>query len=221
MAAAIFKMQLCGLNKFNIMSDDQIIEQLEPSSEETPQVRSQILYTDCREIYIVRGEELLPSSTIPISGDRIVIYRRVNGKSSIEDYPAATLISRGSTWGPAEDFSVSYGDRIFSYDPSTGISEIAIYSPPSDPTPIDEKLFGAEEWLANQGYSSVRLVTLLDLENQLASILGNSPKLTAVRAWINGILAAFIQTPAPKNDWPSAPFSFEETTAEAFAALLQ
>jgi len=215
MAAAIFKMQLCGLNKFNIMSDDQIIEIIQAP------IPKNNLSADCREVYIVRGDELLSSSTTPIAGDRIVVYRRVNSRAAIEDYPASTLVARGEAWGAAEDFSIRYGDRIFSYDPSSGVSEIVVYSPPSDPTPIDEKLFGAEEWLANQGYSSVRLVTLLDLENQLASILGNSPKLTAVRAWINGILAAFIQNPAPKNDWPSAPFSFEETTAEAFAALSQ
>lgn len=77
----------------------------------------------------------------------------------------------------------------------------------------------AEEWLSSQGYSSMRLVTLLDLENQLSAVLGSSPKLTAVRAWINGILATFIQNPAPRADWPPAPFTFEETTQEAWLAL--
>ena len=81
------------------------------------------------------------------------------------------------------------------------------------------EFFAAEEWLSSQGYSSMRLVTLLDLENQLASVLGNSPKLTAVRTWINGVLATFIQNPAPRADWSAAPFSFEETTQEAFSAL--
>ncbi len=79
--------------------------------------------------------------------------------------------------------------------------------------------YTAERWLDSQGYSSIRLITLLDLENQLASVLGNSPKLTAVRAWINGILAAFVQDPTPKIDWPAAPHTFEETTQEAFALL--
>lgn len=77
----------------------------------------------------------------------------------------------------------------------------------------------AEEWLSSQGYSSIRLVTLLDLENKLSEVLGSSPKLTAVRTWINGILATFIQNPAPRADWPAAPFTFEETTQEAWLAL--
>lgn len=79
----------------------------------------------------------------------------------------------------------------------------------------------AEEWLAVQGYSSIRLVTLLDLEHQIAAASKSSPKLTSVRAWINGILAAFVQDPTPKSDWPPAPFTFEETTQEAFGTLTQ
>jgi hypothetical protein len=84
---------------------------------------------------------------------------------------------------------------------------------------IPRQAVTAEQWLQSQGYSSMRLVTLLDLENQLSAVLGNSPKLTAVRTWINGILATFIQNPTPRADWPAAPFTFEETTQEAWLAL--
>jgi hypothetical protein len=87
---------------------------------------------------------------------------------------------------------------------------------------IDEEDFNgctAEEWLAIQGYTAIRLVALLDLEGKLAAAGKTSDKLAAVRAWINGILGAFAMDPAPRNDWTPAPFGFEETTAEAFAVL--
>ena len=80
-------------------------------------------------------------------------------------------------------------------------------------------LFAAEEWLTIQGYSSMRLVTLLDLENKLHAASRNSPKLTATRTWINGILAAFIEHDSHRDNWPPAPFGFQETTTEAFATL--
>lgn len=89
-----------------------------------------------------------------------------------------------------------------------------------EPEPeVFEQLFTAEEWLAAQGYSSIRLVALLDLEGKLAKAGGVSVKLASVRTWIDGVLASFIQNPAPNSSWPAAPFTFEETTQEAWQAL--
>ena len=87
---------------------------------------------------------------------------------------------------------------------------------------IDEEDFNgcsAEEWLTIQGYTSIQLVTLLDLENRLAAASKNSPKLTATRTWIDSILSAFIENDSQRDNWPPAPFGFQETTTEAFAAL--
>jgi hypothetical protein len=87
---------------------------------------------------------------------------------------------------------------------------------------IDEEDFNgcrAEEWLTIQGYTSIQLVTLLDLENKLAAASKNSPKLTATRTWIDSILSAFIENDSQRDNWPPAPFGFQETTTEAFAAL--
>ena len=123
--------------------------------------------------------------------------------------PPTKLIVRGDEVFLAADTPFQSGDRIFTYRQemcSCYLEE-------------EKSSFTAEEWLSSQGYSSMRLVTLLDLENQLSTVLGNSPKLTAVRAWINGVLATFIQNPAPRADWPAAPFTFEETTQEAWLAL--
>jgi hypothetical protein len=88
---------------------------------------------------------------------------------------------------------------------------------------IDEEDFNgcdAETWLDWNGYTSLRLLALLDLEGKLTTSGKTSPKLQAVRAWINGILASFIANPAPRSDWDLPPHSFEETTTEAFALLV-
>lgn len=114
-----------------------------------------------------------------------------------------------------EGYKWREGDRVVAYKFSYG----SIESENIPLTDFPPESVTAEEWLSAQGYSSMRLVTLLDLENQLASVLGNSPKLIAVRTWINGVLATFIQNPAPRSNWPPAPFTFEETTQEAWLAL--
>jgi hypothetical protein len=87
---------------------------------------------------------------------------------------------------------------------------------------LDEQDFNgctAEQWLGIEGYTAIRLVTLLDLEGKLAAAGKTSPKLAAVRLWMNGVLATYVTDPNPKSDWTPAPFGFEETSAEAFAAL--
>ena len=84
---------------------------------------------------------------------------------------------------------------------------------------IEKPIYSADEWLTNQGYNSVILIALLDLENKLKEQNKSSSKLTSVRSWINGILSEYISNPEPKNDWSSCPFNPQETIAEAFAAL--
>ena len=85
--------------------------------------------------------------------------------------------------------------------------------------PIEKPSYSADEWLTNQGYNSVILITLLDLENKLKEQNKSSSKLTSVRSWINGILSEYIANPEPKNDWSVCPFNPQETIAEAFTQL--
>ena len=77
----------------------------------------------------------------------------------------------------------------------------------------------AEKWIERQGFPAIRLVTLMDLEGKLAAGGKTSAKLTAVRSWLDTILGAFATNPAPRNDWPIAPFGFEETVAQAASKL--
>jgi hypothetical protein len=78
----------------------------------------------------------------------------------------------------------------------------------------------AEEHLAAQGYTPLRLLTCLDLEGKLRAIGKSSPKLAAVRQWLDTlILAAAANPDNARPDWPAAPHPFEAVLAEALTAL--
>lgn len=79
--------------------------------------------------------------------------------------------------------------------------------------------YTAEEWLAKEGYGPTQLVTLLDLFAELTAAAKVSPKLDAVKAWTNAILAEYVQNSQPKEDWGAAPFGFNETVIEAYGLL--
>jgi hypothetical protein len=113
------------------------------------------------------------------------------------------------------DYRWVVGDFVFRYGNTDG--DVLF-----EPVPLTNYLpefTTAEEWLSEQGYRSIRVVTLLDLERQLAAAGKTSAKLAAVRAWLNGVLSTYVTDPTPKSDWTPAPFGFEETSAEAFAEL--
>lgn len=122
-----------------------------------------------------------------------------------------------TSYGHHEFFSSEEAQNFISAseEPNLVISELD-----REPEPgAFEQFFTAEEWLALQGYSSIQLVALMDTENKLHGAEKTSAKLTAVRAWIDGILASFIQNPTSQSGWPSAPFTFEEAVQEAFSLL--
>lgn len=77
----------------------------------------------------------------------------------------------------------------------------------------------AEQHIEGEGYPAIRLVTLMDLEGKLAAAGKTSAKLTSVRGWLDTILGAFAANPEPRNDWPKAPFGFEETVQDAASKL--
>jgi hypothetical protein len=79
--------------------------------------------------------------------------------------------------------------------------------------------YTAEQFLNQSGFSSIRLLTLLDIEGKLKSAGKSSPKMDAVRTWIDSILMQFAMNPEPKSDWPTRPYLFEETVQEALSIL--
>lgn len=78
----------------------------------------------------------------------------------------------------------------------------------------------AEDHLATAGYSPLRLLTCLDLEGKLRAAGKSSPKLAAVRQWLDTLtLAAAANPDESRPDWPAAPFAFDAVLAESLTAL--
>ena len=107
------------------------------------------------------------------------------------------------------------GDEVYDYSKNFGSIELN----PVDISNYPKEYVTAEEWISNQGYTPTRIVTLMDLENKLRFTNKTSQKVTAVRAWLDGILAAYVADPAPHNNWSAAPHAFEQTVLEAFTEL--
>lgn len=77
----------------------------------------------------------------------------------------------------------------------------------------------AEKWIERQGFTALKVVALMDIEGKLAAANKTSAKLEAVRQWLDGLTASHAAMPIPRNNWPAAPFRFEETMQEAIAAI--
>lgn len=112
-------------------------------------------------------------------------------------------------------YLVRAGDEVFDYSKNNGFIELI----PVDVSNNPKEYVTAEEWINSQGYTPTRIVTLMDLENKLRFTNKTSQKVTAVRAWLDGILAAYVVDPTPHNDWLASPHTFEQTVLEAFTEL--
>lgn len=107
--------------------------------------------------------------------------------------------------------------------------DLSIWQPPAgttavpidqvDPSVFETTKYTAEEWVAKSGYTSTRLLTLLDLEMKLVQTGKVSNKLTAVRQWLDLLLQEYTTDQQPQTSWEIAPFSFDETVQEARAVL--
>jgi hypothetical protein len=85
---------------------------------------------------------------------------------------------------------------------------------------IPAPTFTAPEWVDAQGFSGNRTTTMLYLKLQLDAAGKTSVKLASVQAWLDALIVAGVTQPDERrNDWPAAPYSFEEASAEALAAL--
>jgi len=80
--------------------------------------------------------------------------------------------------------------------------------------------YTATEWVDQQGFSGNRTTTMLYLKLKLDGASKSSPKLTAVQAWLDGMIVAGVTAPDERrNDWPATPYTFEEASAEALSTL--
>jgi hypothetical protein len=124
--------------------------------------------------------------------------------------PDTEIIVRGSEVLLASTTTLQPGDKVFIYSLNLGTAT------------LKEKNinFTAEQWIEAQGYTSVRLISLLDIEQKLSALNKTSAKMTAVRSWIDSILSVYVQSPVAQSNWTPAPFTFEETIQDAFNALV-
>ena len=92
------------------------------------------------------------------------------------------------------------------------------------PEPVVEvpPTFTATEWVDAQGFAGNRSTTMLYLKLKLDGASKSSPKLTAVQAWLDGMIVAGVTAPEERrSDWPATPYTFEEASAEALTILNQ
>jgi hypothetical protein len=108
-------------------------------------------------------------------------------------------------------------DLVYDYSKTNG----SITLTQIDAGAFDPEFTTAEDWLVLKGYGPMQLVGLLDMESRLRAAGKSSPKMASVRAWIDMLTAAFLQSPNPRNNWPEPPHGFQDTLAEAMAALNQ
>ncbi len=77
----------------------------------------------------------------------------------------------------------------------------------------------AEEHLRSVGLAGDRQPTLLYLRQSLAAAGKTCAELDAVEAYLQQILTMFAANPAPRNDWPNPPLTFEAAVQSAMNAL--
>lgn len=123
--------------------------------------------------------------------------------------PPTEIVVRGNNVFLASSVTLEESDEIFIYTLNFGTAT------------LESKTikYTAEEWINNQGYSSLRLISLLDLEAKLTAASKTAAKLQAVRNWIDSVLSSYVQNPSPKLAWSPAPYTFEETIQEAYQVL--
>jgi hypothetical protein len=87
-------------------------------------------------------------------------------------------------------------------------------------TPPPAPTFTATEWVDAQQFSGNRTTTMLYLKLRLDAAGKTSAKLASVQAWLDGMIVAGVTQPEEqRSDWPASPWSFEEASGEALAAL--
>jgi len=86
------------------------------------------------------------------------------------------------------------------------------------PTPPPS--MSASDWVDAQQFSGNRTTTMLYLKLKLDAAGKTSPKLASVQQWLDALIVAGVTQPDQRrSDWPAAPYSFEEASSQALAAL--
>jgi hypothetical protein len=129
------------------------------------------------------------------------------------------------TEGELEQVQAIYADDIALYESITEAGQVWTAPPAPEPEPEPLPLLTAEQHIArelgSEPFVALRISAFQDLEVKLLAASKTAPKLAAMRAWIDGIVGLYATDLQPRNDWPSAPHTFEETVQEAAFILSQ
>jgi hypothetical protein len=128
-------------------------------------------------------------------------------------------VQAGLDLNPREFHFFEAGELLTKAQKKARLREQSLAAAQEEFAALPKPAVGAESHIESQGYPAIRLVTLMDLESKLAQAGKTSTKLAAVRSWLDAMLGAFATNPEPHNDWPAAPFGFEETVQDAAMAL--
>jgi hypothetical protein len=79
--------------------------------------------------------------------------------------------------------------------------------------------YTVDEWLTYQGFTAIKLIALMDLENKVYQANKQSPKLTETRSWLDSVTRAYITQPDNSNNWSSSPYTFDEVMLEAITLI--
>jgi hypothetical protein len=86
--------------------------------------------------------------------------------------------------------------------------------------PTPPPAMSAAEWVDAQGYAGNRSTTMLYLKLQLDAAGKTSAKLASVQQWLDALIVAGVTAPEERrSDYPAAPYTFEEASAEALTLL--
>jgi hypothetical protein len=139
------------------------------------------------------------------------MYYRISDPSDVRDLSEqmAAWVAAGNpkadAW--AEQPAAPSADAVWQ-DGAWSVPPVATYTAP--------------DWVDAQQFSGNRTTTMLYLKLQLDAAGKTSPKLAAVQAWLDALIVAGVTQPEERrSDWPAAPYTFEEASAEALTILSQ
>jgi hypothetical protein len=137
------------------------------------------------------------------------LHYRISDPADLRDLPQSLL----------DDWAAAANPKLDEWLPAPAKpAEDAIWA--AGQWTLPPPTFSAEAHLTASGYTPLRLLTCLDLEGKLWKANATSPKLAAVRQWLDNLTLAAASAPdEARPDWPAAPHPFEAVLAEALSIL--
>ncbi len=144
------------------------------------------------------------------------ITRDESGKIEVREHGWPTRLTIYEADGPELD-ALDEATVKAAIEAALPVDQAYVIPPP--PVPF-VPTYTADEWVDAQGFAGKRPTTLLYLKLKLDAAQKTSAKLSAVQGWLDGMIVAGVTAPDDKrSDYPAAPFSFEEASAEALSVL--